>query len=106
LSAALVAARRYSVKTRTGFVSNSSSSSFIIDKNMISMKQYQHLLDHIAFAKLKKFDNWGYAQEKDQWSIYENEDRIECSTDMDNFNLHRFAIEILKIDESAISEYK
>ena len=71
------------MKIRKGFVSNSSSSSFIILTDNISAKQLKKIYNH----KIKTDpDDW--------WSIIEKDDYIQLSTFMDNFDMYTYLINI------------
>ena len=95
------------MKVRIGFVSNSSSCSFSIARAALDLKQFDHLRNHITYAKLKKWDNDGWAAfaERDSWDVCLKEDRIDCETSMDNFDLHKFVLEVLEVPEDAIFDY-
>ena len=94
------------MKIRMGFVSNSSSCSFSIMRDHMSLKQYDHLRNHIAFANMIQWDNDGFSgfDENDTWDVYLEDDKVKCSTGMDNFNLVKFIKEVLVIPEEAISD--
>jgi hypothetical protein len=76
------------MKTRYGFVSNSSSSSFFISLDDISGKQLRMLLalDNVSIG------HWG-----DNWSITENDRTVSGYTNMDNGGeddgLHRWMVD-------------
>jgi len=67
------------MKIRYGFVSNSSSSSFVIKKHYLSQQQIDGIKNH-ATCGIEYADD-GY------WEIIESENAIEGFTIMDNFNL-------------------
>lgn len=71
------------MKIRSGFVSNSSSSSFVIDRKFVS----QDMLDKICAHE-------DVASEYDSWTIRVEDDEIFCSTIMDNFDLMGYVREI------------
>jgi hypothetical protein len=74
------------MKIRRGFVSNSSSSSFMIDKCDLTSEQIYQIKDHAVYAKLK---NWNVMYDC-PWCIDETEDQISGSTSMDNFDMRWF----------------
>jgi hypothetical protein len=79
------------MKTRNGFVSNSSSSSFMIDKYYLSdhqieqIKDYKEVATKFNEAGIKEFD---YID--DYWVIKETPGTIGGDTFMDNFDMHEF----------------
>lgn len=77
------------MKIRTGFVSNSSSASFVIDARKLTELQVLAIRDHINVGSKMGVE---YADEDDQWDIREDEDdgKIYLSTSMDNFNMDEF----------------
>ena len=72
------------MKIREGFVSNSSSSSFIVNKHYISM----HQMDLIKAHK-DKVD-----RDYDVWDIDDLGDVIRLSTGMNNFDMEEYLVEI------------
>lgn len=98
------------MKIRTGFVSNSSASSFIIDKISLTESQKNHVLEHIDYAKIEAkirgykkdehgySEKWGYWDSCDTWIIKNHSSVFLCYTDMDNFELDIFLIEVAKIN--------
>lgn len=77
------------VKTRVGFVSNSSSASFVLQKKHLTQAQVDAIHQHIDYA-LKhhipcgKVDGFGY-DKSDRWNITENATEFRGWTSMDNF---------------------
>jgi hypothetical protein len=75
------------MKNRYGFVSNSSSSSFVIKfKQLLTPLQYERIMNH---REICGGDN--------AWDINETDDSIECSTYLDNFDLEAY-VRILGVD--------
>jgi len=92
------------MKTRQGFVSNSSSASFIIMKENLSVLQLERLCDHGEYAK--KIGDPEYDHEDGGWDIIDQGNTILCTTHMDNFDLKTFAIKHLGLKESDIVDEK
>lgn len=67
------------MKHRTGFVSNSSSASFIVAKSQISGLEAAALLAYNLSE-----------ENTDGWSIWEDGDRLRGSTNMDNDALDEY----------------
>lgn len=91
------------MKIRSGFVSNSSSSSFIIPLYKLSEEQKEKIYNHIEVGK--QIDDKLLADGKDyryeyyeEWKVLEDDFCIWCSTSMDNFDLIGLVIEELKLD--------
>ena len=68
------------MKIRNGFVSNSSSASFMIPKSRLNYHQGQMIL---GFVRSDDYE--------DNWDIYEDGDCIRGFTSMDNGALSRWA---------------
>ena len=70
------------MKVRNGFVSNSSSASFVIDRKYVDQDMINKIFDHEDIA------------EGQEWTILYDKDRLICSTYMDNFDLLEYVIKI------------
>lgn len=79
------------MKIRIGFVSNSSSSSFIISKAALTATQIYVIKNHIKIGEMLGMEN---AVKEEEWNITETNQDIKGETDMNNFNLHRLMIEV------------
>jgi hypothetical protein len=77
------------MKTRKGFVSNSSSSSFIIYKRFLSPLQIEQIRDHTKYAG------------ENAWFIDEDELELTGRTGMDNFSMSAY-LDKLGIPDSII----
>jgi hypothetical protein len=74
------------VKIRKAFVSNSSSSSFLIEKKYLSEEQLEKIRNHDEFGMemgILHSDTW-------KWDIHETRELISGDTWMDNFDMEEF----------------
>jgi hypothetical protein len=96
------------MKVRTGFISNSSSCSFIINRNTISEEKIEQIKQYVNCGDLDKCkesstrcigcrdDFWEY---NDQcWGIDVTEKNISCQTSMANFDLYSYITRVLEIN--------
>lgn len=98
------------MKVRIGFVSNSSSSSYVLPKFVVNKEQIEHIVDHYNYSKILikkhkfKKDQWGSYDVLgylDEWNVTINDDYILLHTSMDNFDMHGF-LELIGINEKYI----
>jgi len=90
------------MKIRNGFVSNSSSSSFVVRKSMITALQADQIRDHVKVAKELDPEGLGAWAEDGEWRIFTHEDDvISGSTGMDNFSMSEF-FDLIGISDDAV----
>ena len=89
------------MKIRNGFVSNSSSSSFVIPKDKLTEEQIQLIFDHSHEAE-KHAEYFDFGNSDDYWSISESEYYISGYCIMDNFDMYEYLIEYMKIPRELI----
>jgi hypothetical protein len=77
------------MKIRNGFVSNSSSSSFVIAKSALSYLEIYAIKNHSTLAEDMNIGNID-----EYWSITEDEHTIEGWTSMDNFDMDEYLTKI------------
>ena len=92
------------MKIRNGFVSNSSSSSFIIQLDKITDKQKEMIYDHINIGmeidkKLKQEGKEPFYEYYEEWNIKEDDFAIWCYTSMNNFDLESFLKKVVKLKQ-------
>jgi hypothetical protein len=76
------------MKRRFGFVSNSSSSSFVIRNSKLTLGQIDDIVRHSAVAEERSMDNIEWKE--DSWNIIVTADYVSGTTMMDNFDMHTF----------------
>ena len=74
------------MKKRHGFVSNSSSSSFLIPKSLLTAEQIELIKNHIQSG----FDQEFVDSKSDEWTIEETESNLNGKTWMTNFNMQGY----------------
>ena len=74
------------MKKRQGFVSNSSSSSFVIRKDLLTREQIMLIKNHM---KKGLVHDYGIG-ENDEWTIEESVFLLRGRTWMDNFDMQRY----------------
>jgi len=87
------------MKIRQGFVSNSSSSSFIIERDGVTDKQLYKIKNHLEYGKLKNVGD--YFGKYDEWDIDVGEKYIHGWCSMDNFDMYKF-LEYIGIDMNKV----
>lgn len=80
------------MKVRKDFVTNSSSSSFIISKRHLDQDQIEAIRRHDELG-----GKLGIRYSEDSWNIVENKGYIGGYTDMDNFDMEEF-LERIDVD--------
>lgn len=85
------------MKIRNGFVSNSSSSSFVISSDKVTAKQLYKIINHCDWGKMKGVGTYY----DDPWHIEVDENEIRGETSMDNFNMREF-LEYIEINKDDI----
>lgn len=82
------------MKIRTGFVSNSSSASFIIKKKFLTEEQIKLIFNHREHSE--KVLGWTPETHSTNcdWNIKETEETIEGWTSMNNYNMMEFLLAI------------
>lgn len=92
------------MRTRNGFVSNSSSSSFVIVKAHLSPLQLEQIRNHMDVARKGMRASMEYLDQLssfDEWSIEEDDFVIKGSTWMDNFEMDEF-LKLIGVPEEKI----
>ena len=90
------------MKIRHDFVTNSSSSSFIISKEELNQYQIEAIRNHSEIGELLGMD-WS----EESWRIEENDSYIAGYTCMDNFDMYEFLLAFgVDVRNIKWSEYK
>ncbi len=86
------------MKAKIDFVTNSSSSSFIILKENLTELQINLIRNHIQASKM-----FGASIYEQPWRISETETEISGSTTMDNFDMYWF-LEMIGVEDDHIKD--
>ena len=89
------------MKIRQSFVSNSSSSSFVINAKKITAHQLYQIENYEEISK--EYQSYHESDDycSDNWYIDNHGGRIELSTHMDNFDMREF-LDYIGVPEDAI----
>ena len=77
-------------KVRAGFVTNSSSSSFILQKKNLTKSQIEKVMHHGEYCRMRKLNGQFYCDVGDDWNVNDNTDVITGHTYMNNFDMGEF----------------
>ena len=81
------------MKRRHGFVSNSSSASFVVPTSALTDLQIMLILNHVSVSDLLRRGD-EYPVVHDDWLIENDGRNITGATSMDNFDMYKFMSEI------------
>jgi hypothetical protein len=91
------------VKKRSGFVSNSSSSSFVVYKQRLNEEQRKIVNNYTLLVPLlynSNVEDLGFISCVKDWHVVDLHDRYEFNTCMDNFDLAGFFRQyLIKVDD-------
>ena len=89
------------MKIRYGFVSNSSSSSFVLPLHGLKLSELNKIKNHIYFGRKLRL---GYVDDRDAWNIEVRNGYVYGYTSMTNFDMSYF-FDILDIKGAEWAEF-
>jgi len=92
------------MKIRNGFVSNSSSSSFVVEKKYLTEEQKDLIINHYHYVKEypELFSFSKRISDYDEWQITETETEIKGYTILNNFDMDEFFRIVIDIPFKAV----
>ena len=94
------------MKIRNGFVSNSSSSSFVIYKQNLTEEQIEKIMNVseicLSMTSQDTQDETFWGWDSDPWRLVETELTVEGSTWMDNFSMYDYLIKFVGVNPDKI----
>jgi len=101
------------MKTRLGFVSNSSSASFLVKKVHLNDDQIEKIKAYVKCGRLKKCNDVArrcvgccpdiFAYNDYGWTITENDDEVAGYTSMANFDMLKYLTYVVGLREESVS---
>ena len=88
-------------KIRNGFVSNSSSSSFVIRLENLTEDQIESIMNHSSSIEFEEYLDEKFSSKYDTWDVRVNRDEgtLNAYTSMDNFDLIGYVTDVLGVPD-------